>query len=364
MIKRCFYCCLISVFPYLLFSQNNLPEKAAVYTSAVYFDFGKHDLRSDADPVLTAVQNYITDKKNLIINITAHTDSIGSLENNMALSQRRSEAVKTALAGMGVADSLLNISLFGETKPAAENSTDEGRQRNRRATIEVINIRSKKIVPQIEVPKKDARIGLLEGYVLDAETEKGLSAMVIVRGKDFRDTLYTDASGYFSKKLPVGMVVGVDAFAECYFFATEMTKVAPRIPAMKMLLLPALNGKALALDNLYFVGNQPVLLPKSKPELPKILRFLKANPKMKIEIAGHVNLPRVPPVDVNSWNYKLSSDRAKTVYEYLADNGIEDGRISYKGYGNWEMVKPNAISEADQAKNRRVEMKVLEGGCE
>lgn len=363
MIQRFSFVFLFLFFSTSIFSQSDLSEKEVVYSSAVYFDFGKHDLRPDSDSVLVNIQNYISNKEGLVINITAHTDSIGSLENNMALSQRRSEAVKTALSMMGVEDDLLNISLYGETNPAAENSTAEGRQLNRRATIEIINT-----IPNEKVEKKKPSIKnrtdvVLEGNVLDAATKKGVEAMVIIRGKDLRDTIYTDASGYFKKELPPGIVVGVDAFAGCYFFASEMTKTKPSMPAMKMLLNPAKNGQSLALKNLYFVGNQPVLLPKSKPELPKILRFLESNPKMKIEIAGHVNLPRVPPVAVDTWNYKLSSDRARTVYQYLSENGISDERISYKGYGNWEMVKPNAVSESDQAKNRRVEMKVLEGGC-
>ena len=110
-----------------------------VYSNAVYFDFGKHELRPDADSVLLAIKNFITDKKNLQIEITAHTDSIGSLANNMALSQRRSEVVKSALLDMGVSESVMTILEFGETKPATSNSTEEGRQANRRTTIEIVN---------------------------------------------------------------------------------------------------------------------------------------------------------------------------------------------------------------------------------
>jgi outer membrane protein OmpA-like peptidoglycan-associated protein len=112
------------------------------------------------------------------------------------------------------------------------------------------------------------------------------------------------------------------------------------------------------------VGNQPVLLESSKPELPKILRFMQQNPGMKIEIAGHVNFPNSPPVSKDSWEFKLSEERSRTVYDYLSDNGIPKDRISWKGYGNFEMREPNAITEADQAKNRRVELRVLESGCE
>jgi outer membrane protein OmpA-like peptidoglycan-associated protein len=52
------------------------------------------------------------------------------------------------------------------------------------------------------------------------------------------------------------------------------------------------------------------------------------------------------------------------VYDYLLENDIANERISYQGYGNWEMRFPKAISEEQQALNRRVEIRVLEGGCQ
>ncbi len=52
--------------------------------------------------------------------------------------------------------------------------------------------------------------------------------------------------------------------------------------------------------------------------------------------------------------------RALVVYNYLLRYGISEERISYKGYGNWEMRFPNAQTERQQSANRRVEIKILE----
>jgi outer membrane protein OmpA-like peptidoglycan-associated protein len=52
------------------------------------------------------------------------------------------------------------------------------------------------------------------------------------------------------------------------------------------------------------------------------------------------------------------------VYDYLLENGIPSERLSWKGYGNHEMRFPRATLEKEQALNRRVEIRVLEGGCE
>ena len=350
---------LIIFFHAASFAQSDLTKTETVFSGEVYFDFGKHDLRPEADSILSKLAIRLTNQKNLLVKITAHTDSIGSLKDNLALSGRRSESVQKALIQMGIPDSLFSIDAFGETKPAASNNTDQGRQLNRRVTIEIIKQTNAPIQKAPEITTTQ-----LEGNIMDKESGVGLEAMVIIRGKDFRDTIFTDSSGYYQKKLPIGMVVGVDAYATCHFFGSEMTKTEVSTVRLDMQLAPIKSGGILDLNNLYYVGNQAVLLEKSRPELPKILRFMQLNPEMRIEVAGHINLPNTPNVATDTWHYKLSHDRAKVVYDYLISNGIPSERVSYKGYGNWEMRYPNAVDEREQALNRRVEMKVLEGGCE
>jgi OOP family OmpA-OmpF porin len=69
--------------------------------------------------------------------VGGHTDSIGSDEYNLRLSQRRAEAVAAWLAAHGIAAARLTAKGFGESKPVADNRTAEGRQRNRRIEIVV-----------------------------------------------------------------------------------------------------------------------------------------------------------------------------------------------------------------------------------
>ena len=114
------------------------------------------------------------------------------------------------------------------------------------------------------------------------------------------------------------------------------------------------------IQNLYYVGNQDTLLPISKPELPKVLRFMQINEDLKIEIAGHVNHPNRPPVTKDSWEFDLSVRRAKMVYNYLIENQIDSARVTFKGYGNYEMRYPEARSQKEQSLNRRVEIRVVE----
>ncbi len=346
-LKFTFLFLLLSFFTHL-FAQSDTENRTPIQSAEVYFDFGKHDLRPEADATLLSIAQRVSGLENFEIKITAHTDSIGTLKNNLALSQRRADAVKNYLIAQGLPPEKFTVSFFGETKPAAENTSDQGRQLNRRATIEILQS-----TPMVTI----------EGTVLDEKTGQPLIADVVFHTKDSRDSIRTDASGYFKKTYSPGTVVGLDAFAECYFMKSEMLKAAPGMQPVKLALKKAVAGEKIDIDNLYYVGGQPVLLEKSKPELPKILRFMQLSPKMKIEVAGHVNFPNRPPVVEESFEYKLSVARAKMVYEFLLKNGVEEDRISFKGYGNWEMRFPNAISEQQQAQNRRVEIRVLENGC-
>ena len=91
-----------------------------------------------------------------------------------------------------------------------------------------------------------------------------------------------------------------------------------------------------------------------------IVRFMQLNDDYHIEVQGHINLPFKFPISVESTDYKLSVGRAKVVYDFLIENGISANRVAYKGFGNWEMIYPKAITEGEQAANRRVEIKVVE----
>lgn len=75
---------------------------------------------------------------------------------------------------------------------------------------------------------------------------------------------------------------------------------------------------------------------------------------------GHINVPNQMPVPKITSSYKLSVARAKMVYEYLIHHGIPGSRMSYAGYGNWQMEYPKAVYEEENAANRRVEIKILQ----
>jgi len=364
--------CIIFCLPILAFSQSSASAATTAEVLAseeVYFDFGKYELRQDDVAKLESIIAQLKENEYVKIRITAHTDAIGSDGSNQLLSERRGETVKTFLITKGIPDSLMQVGVYGEHAPVADNDTDDGRQRNRRATVEVVKFTKvtttsvpEKIKP---APENDVPMGLVEGTVVDKTNGQPIQATVIIRSKTFRDSVVTDSTGYFSKKVPMNTVVGVDVYAPGYFFETQMMKVAPgiKLPTLDFQLPKATVGEIASIDNLFFVGNQAVLLKKSEPILPKVLLFMQINDTMKIEIGGHVNFPYRHTAYKNKAGEKeqiLSDNRAKMVYDYLIKHGISEDRLSWKGYSNTEMKFPYATQEVKMAKNRRVEIKVLE----
>jgi len=313
----------------------------------VYFNFGKHDLNDDSVNVLLSMIDSAGSKPDIFVHVEAHTDHVGSDENNLALSRRRSNAVLEFFSQQTFSPEKITTSVFGEAKPIAENISDDGRQQNRRAVVSFF---------------QKNKMTIIKGKVVDKKTGEGMQAKVIFHTKNHKDSLETQLDGSFEKEVVENTVVGVDIYKKAYFFDTQMIKAKKNSVVMSIPLLPIEVGEKVAIKNLYFVGNKAVLLPKSKPELPKVLKFMQLNPAIKIEIAGHINAPFRSRKQLQKGEWTLSVNRAKTIYDYLLANKIEEDRITFKGYGNSQMVFPEARSLKDQAANRRVEIRVLDTG--
>lgn len=313
----------------------------------VYFDFGKHDITATGEEILISMIDSCGNQPNIFVHIEAHTDHIGTNENNLALSRRRSNAVQEFLSKQTFSPQEITTSVFGEAKPVAENISDDGRQQNRRAVISFY---------------QKNKMSIIKGKVVDKKTGEGMQAKVIFHTKTHKDSLETAPDGSFEKPVKENTVVGIDIYKKDYFFDTQMIKAKKNSVVMAIPLLPIEVGEKVAIKNLYFVGNKAILLDKSKPELPKVLKFMQLNPDIKIEIAGHINAPFRTKEQLKEWEWELSVNRAKTVYNYLLANKINQDRVTFKGYGNTQMLYPDGRSLKEQAFNRRVEIRILDTG--
>lgn len=101
----------------------------------VYFDFDSFEVRADATPILEANARYLRANPNRKVNLEGHTDERGGREYNLALGQKRAEAVRRALSLMGVPDSQMEPVSFGEEKPAVAGYDEGSYAQNRRVEL-------------------------------------------------------------------------------------------------------------------------------------------------------------------------------------------------------------------------------------
>ncbi|GAB3925382.1 OmpA family protein [Larkinella terrae] len=135
----------------------------------------------------------------------------------------------------------------------------------------------------------------------------------------------------------------------------ETKPVAP-VPAPANTDLSTLaTGKTVTLNNVYFDQSSYLLRPESHAQLNQLVALLKSRPGLKIEISGHTDNVGDPRL-----NLALSENRARVIMSYLITNGIAENRLRFKGYGQTQPVAAND-SEENKRKNRRVEVKLLDG---
>lgn len=120
-------------------------------------------------------------------------------------------------------------------------------------------------------------------------------------------------------------------------------------------------GKKFTLKNLVFYRGTTKIQHKSQRSLKSLLRFLKENPKVEIEIQGHLccnsGVYQPDPLKVKPLQYDdLSTERAKLVYKYLVRNGIRKKRLTYNGYGFQSPIYYPETSAEDKKLNKRVEI--------
>lgn len=167
-----------------------------------------------------------------------------------------------------------------------------------------------------------------------SDAQNGDYLIVLNKGSEY--ALYVNKEGYLFKSLSFNYSGkdGKDVIIDVY-------------------LEQVVTGSKITLNNIFFETAKWDLQEKSKTELSRILKFMKENPSIKIEISGHTD-------DVGSdvANLELSKKRAQSVVEYLSKIGITPARLISKGYGETQPLNPNT-SDENRAMNRRIEFKIL-----
>jgi outer membrane protein OmpA-like peptidoglycan-associated protein len=117
-------------------------------------------------------------------------------------------------------------------------------------------------------------------------------------------------------------------------------------------LVPIEIGQVVRLNNVFFDFDKWDLRPESDVDLDRVVKLLKENPAIEIELSAHTDSR-----GSDEYNLKLSDNRAKSCVEYIISKGISASRIVSKGYGESMPVADNETDENRQL-NRRVEFKI------
>jgi len=108
--------------------------RVALY--GIYFDTGKADIKPESKASLDQIGELLKQRPDLKLHVVGHTDNVGAVESNMALSKRRAESVVIALTGnYGVNRARLTSNGFASLAPVKTNTTEEGRAKNRRVEL-------------------------------------------------------------------------------------------------------------------------------------------------------------------------------------------------------------------------------------
>lgn len=118
-----------------------IKEGQAVRLNNVFFEFNQAVLKDESQAELDRLHNVLLNNKSIRIEINGHTDNVGDKAYNKTLSEKRAAAVVAYLVEKGIEPSRLSSEGFGDSNPVADNSSDAGRQQNRRVEFKITKMR-------------------------------------------------------------------------------------------------------------------------------------------------------------------------------------------------------------------------------
>lgn len=221
-----------------------------------------------------------------------------------------------------------------------------------------------KDIYQFELPKdiKPFQVNYIKGVVYDQATKQKLHANIKIydlANNIIYNTLSSDKiNGKFLSTIVAEKDYALLIESKGYLPYSKNISIADLQKGESFILAIGLQkigvNEEFTLKNIFFASNEYVLLPYSKAELNFFATYLQKNPNLKIEIGGHTD-----NVGDEQSNQILSENRAKAVYNYLLNKGIEASRLQYKGYGESQAIAPND-TEKGRAENRRTSFKVVQ----
>jgi len=205
-------------------------------------------------------------------------------------------------------------------------------------------------------------VSYMQGTISDALTDARLGAsfeLIDLADGKLVMASYSDLyDGSYLVCIPMGRNYALNVSKDGYLFYSEHFALEEFSGAMEpfrkdVFLQPIREGSISILKNIFFEFDKYNLLETSFIELNKLAGFMKENPDVKIEVGGHTDNQ-----GSDAYNLELSGKRAGAVVGYLVATGVDEGRISSKGYGSANPIRSNDTEEG-RSMNRRTEIKIL-----
>lgn len=208
--------------------------------------------------------------------------------------------------------------------------------------------------------KEELQTVLFKGIVMESENSMPIQAELLVINLDAADNpikIKSDKVGNFHVKLTQGNRYALEVQKDGYLFYSENlyypTAQQPTIVYTEIKLKKIQIGQKIILKNVFFDVGKTHLRPESEAELQVLVDLLQKNKTLKIEVGGHSD-----NVGASDKNKIISTERAKSVYEYLIKKGVDSDRLRYRGYGEDVPITTNDTEEGRQ-KNRRTEFEIV-----
>ena len=289
------------ILSFSLYTYVNATDSTKI---ELHFPFNKFNLTTTQANKLDSFINLFDSSNKILtgISVYGHTDQIGSNHYNDNLSLKRANAVAIFLKQHNINIELVNNLVGFGKRQLVTNLTDEKeRALNRRVVIAFLYENKKQSVTIKKVEQKEEPISI--GTPADPRP--------------------------------------------------KYQKLADKIKDTTLKV-----GDNIELPYLLFVGGMHEFLQISYPYLDELFYVMRDNPTLEIEIQGHVCCTNEQDgLDFSTGRKNLSYARAKAVYDFLKQSGIDADRMSYKGYGHQYPITLER-SEAEKTRNRRVEIKI------
>ncbi|MFN8416884.1 MAG: OmpA family protein [Cytophagaceae bacterium] len=203
---------------------------------------------------------------------------------------------------------------------------------------------------------------IVYGTVFNEKTGDPVGASIsydnLSSGKNVGVASSNPTTGSYRIVLPRGYTYGYSAEVPGYFAIHEHIEIPSDADfkeiQVNLKLVPIEKGQKVVMQNVFFYQSTSKLIESSYPELDNIVEILKANPKLKIELAGHTDGVGDPDK-----NYQLSLDRVNVVKAYLISKGVSPSQLTVVAYGGTKPIANNSTEE-NRKKNRRVEFTILD----